>query len=88
MNCGTCEHWYRDCIEEEGENKYTTYGDPDPWAKRNQYGECWLVRNRFAHKDHDQPPPGMELAFARDYERYRADLVTHWNFGCVQYEAK
>lgn len=53
------------------------------WSNEDDWGVCGLA----ASKDGERPDKSFTLAYAEDYESYKADLVTHETFGCVQFSS-
>lgn len=75
--CANCRHWER----RNAEKAYLDDESPDAVAAYERWGFCDM-----ASSDGDKPTQPSTLAYARDYESYKAELITREDFSCVQWE--
>ena len=71
--CKDCEFW-EEYKPEEGDYVYES---------RLGWGNCEIAKGKDA-----APVDKTALAYADDYESYKAEFITRPEFGCIQFQSK
>jgi hypothetical protein len=88
-HCETCQHWKQEETQDWSSVDYgvippiLTGGNDASGNPSADWGKCLMAAGVRARAEKAET-----LAFAEDYEDYRADLCTCRYFGCILHEEK